>query len=423
MTDTIVALSSGRPPAAIGVVRVSGPGAFAAVGALVGALPEPRQAALRTLRDADGAVLDRALVLIFPGPPSATGEDLAELHCHGGRAVVAAVKAALIARAGVRAAEPGEFTRRALANGRIDLAEAEGLADLLAAETEAQRRVAVAAAEGQVSRAAGGWLAALAALAARVEAAIDYDEEDETRGVGDVREEVAALAAELDEVLAAPPVERLRDGVRVVIAGPPNSGKSTLINALAGREVAIVSPVAGTTRDRVEAAVQRDGLPFLLADTAGLTETSDPIEAIGVGLAREAIGAAEVLLWLGDDAPQGTGALWVHARCDVPGREVAPESAAAVSALHGFGVEVLWSAIAERARALLPRPDQLAINARQRGLVQKAHLALVEVMQTEDALIVAEQLRIAHRALAAIIGVDATEAMLDALFARFCLGK
>lgn len=422
MTDTIVALSSGRPPAAIGVIRVSGPAAFMAMRAVAGSLPEARRAGLRVLRDAAGAVLDRALVLCFPGPASTTGEDLAELHCHGGRAVTAAVEAALVAQAGVRAAEPGEFTRRALANGRIDLAEAEGLADLLAAETEAQRRAALLAAEGQVSGRVRGWLATLAALAARVEAAIDYDDEAETAGAGDARADVLVLAAELRIVLAAPPVERLRDGVTVVIAGPPNSGKSTLINALAEREVAIVSPIAGTTRDRVEAAVQRDGVSYLLSDTAGLTETVDPIEAIGVGLARAAMAAAEVLLWLGDDAPP-LGALWVHARCDLPEREQVSAGAVAVSAVTGFGISALWEQVAEQARALLPGVDQLAINARQRALVKQASEALSDAADEADALLLAEQLRLAHRALAAIIGVDATEAMLDTLFSRFCLGK
>ena len=423
MTDTIVALSSGRPPAAIGVIRVSGPAAYAAVRALAGALPKPRRAGLRVLRDANGAVLDRALVLTFPGPASATGEDVAELHCHGGRAVTAAVEAALVAQPGVRAAVPGEFTRRALANGRIDLAEAEGLADLLAAETEAQRRAALLAAEGQLSGKVHGWLATLAGLAARVEAAIDYDDEAETAGAGDVRAGVLTLAAELRVVLATPSVERLRDGVRVVIAGPPNSGKSTLINALAEREVAIVSPIAGTTRDRVEAAVQREGVSYLLSDTAGLTGTADPIEAIGVGLARAAMASADVLLWLGDDAPPMLQAVWVHARCDLPERQQVPPGAMAVSAINGVSVDTLWNQIAERSRALLPDLDQLAINARQRALVEQASEALSDAAGETDPLLLAEHLRIAHRALAAIIGIDATEAMLDALFSRFCLGK
>ena len=240
--NTIVALSSGRPPAAIAVVRVSGPGAFVAVTALAGQLPPARRASLRALRDGGGALLDRALVLIFPGPGSATGEDLVELHCHGGRAVTAAVIAALTACTDVREAEPGEFTRRALVNGRIDLAQAEGLADLLEAETQAQRRAALAASEGRVSSAVRGWMATLADLSARVEATLDHAEE------GDVGEEAALIAGvhadartlrdAMLAALAAPPVERVREGVRVVIGGPPNAGKSTLLNLLSGREAA-----------------------------------------------------------------------------------------------------------------------------------------------------------------------------------------
>ena len=217
--DTIVALSSGRPPAAIAVLRVSGPAAFAAATALAGALPRPRLASLRPLRDGAGALLDRALVLVFPGPHSATGEDLVELHCHGGVAVTVAVQTALFAL-GVRLAEPGEFTRRALLNGRLDLAQAEGLADLLEAETEDQRRAALAASEGLVSRAVRGWMSRLADLSARVEAVLDFAEEDdvgiEALTIGGVRADAVSLRREIDTVLARPPVERMRDGVRVV---------------------------------------------------------------------------------------------------------------------------------------------------------------------------------------------------------------
>ncbi|HET8613261.1 MAG TPA: tRNA uridine-5-carboxymethylaminomethyl(34) synthesis GTPase MnmE, partial [Sphingomonas sp.] len=218
--DTIYALSSGRPPAAIGIIRVSGPRAGDALARLAGSLPEPRRAALRLLRDEAGAALDRALALWFPGPESATGEDLAELHVHGGRAVIEAVLAAL-GRAGLRLAEPGEFTRRALFNGRIDLAEAEGLADLLSAETESQRREALARANGALSRKLEGWTQALLALAARIEAAIDYDDEVEAAAGEGVRDEARALTADIGRALAVPPAERLRDGLRVVIAGPP----------------------------------------------------------------------------------------------------------------------------------------------------------------------------------------------------------
>ena len=312
--DTIYAVSSGAPPAAIAVLRLSGAGAFAAVRALAGELPEPRRAALRALRQ-EGNLLDRALVLLFPGPDSATGEDVAELHVHGGRAVIRAVEAALAGMPGLREADPGEFTRRALANGRIDLSEAEGLGDLLAAETEFQRRAAIRSAEGAVRREVEGWTARLLAIAARAEAILDHSDEDDVEPDAQLHR-AAELAADIEAVVERAPVERLRDGIRIVLAGPPNAGKSTLLNALAGRDAAIVSPIAGTTRDRIEAPVVRDGLAYLLIDTAGLAEaTEDVIEAIGIERARAALAEADQVLWLGDD-PGPEGAIAIHARAD-----------------------------------------------------------------------------------------------------------
>ncbi len=422
--DTIVALSSGAPPAAIGIVRLSGPRAFAAAEALAGTLPPARQAAVRALRSAEGDVLDRALVLAFRGPATATGEDVVELHCHGGRAVVRAVEAALVAQPDVRRAEPGEFTRRALGTGRIDLAEAEGLADLLAAETEAQRRAAMASVEGAVSREVGGWTTRLLALAGQVEAALDFaDEADVTVDLDPVIADARALAADIARVLDNPPVERLRDGVRVVLAGAPNSGKSTLLNALAEREAAIVSPISGTTRDRIEVPVMRDGIAWLFTDTAGLLEASDdPIEAIGIGRAREAIAAADIVLWL-DDAPPPEGALAVHARADAPARAPAPAGRLAVSARTGEGMGALWAALAGRARTLLPRLDRLVLNARQRDLCRAAHDELAGLAPETDPLLVAEHLRRARIAFDRITGAADVEDMLDALFGRFCVGK
>ena len=423
MIDTIFALSSGAAPAGIGVIRVSGPHAFAAVARIAGSVPPARTARVRALRDADGALLDRALVLAFPGPATATGEDLAELHCHGGRAVIAAVLRVLGEQPGLRPALAGEFTRRALTNGRIDLAEAAGLADLLSADTERQRVAALAAAEGIVSQRVRGWLDRLAMLAALTEAQLDFaDEED----VGDdhmaaVRDGRRALAAELSAVLDAPPVERLRDGVQVVLAGPPNSGKSTLINLLSQREVAIVSPIAGTTRDRIEATVTRAGLVYVLTDTAGLTESIDPIERIGVSRAEGSIAAADLLLWLGDDAPPRPDALWVQARSDAPGRVVITGADVAVAQGDAVSIETLWRAIAARAEKLMPRGDAIAFRETERSICRIA-LAAIEQDET-DALIVAEQLRLAIRALGGILGVDATEVMLDTLFGRFCIGK
>lgn len=419
--DTIFALSSGRPPAAIAVMRVSGPRSLEVAAALAGRLPEARRAAFRALRDGEGRLLDRALVLAFLGPRSATGEDLVELHLHGGRAVVAAVEAALAAW-GLRRAEPGEFTRRALANGRVDLAQAEGLADLLAAETEAQRVQAIGAAEGAVSALVRGWTTRVLMLSAEVEALLDFSDEDDVEGdAAAVADGAETLRSEMAAVLARPPVERLRDGVRVVLAGPPNAGKSTLLNLLSGREAAIVSPVAGTTRDVVEVPIVREGTAYLLSDTAGLVEgTDDPIEAIGVDRARAAVGAADMVLWLGD-GPAPHRAIRVWARSDAPGRGRAPADAEVVTAAsRAETIEALWRVIARRAMDLLPSADVPALNRRQRELVGEA---VRELAGHPDPLVLAEHLRRARVLLARVTGEDATEAMLDALFGRFCIGK
>lgn len=429
MTETIFAVSSGAPPAAIAVMRVSGPGAVAVTTALAGTLPEPRRSGLRRLRDAAGATLDHALVLVFPGPHSATGEDLVELHLHGGRAVVAAVEGALAAQPGLRRAEPGEFTRRALAAGRIDLAEAEGLGDLLTAETETQRRAALAAADGVVSRQIAGWNARLLGLAARAEALLDFADEgdvgeDAATGAG-LAADAGMLADDMGAALANPPVERLRDGVRVVLAGAPNAGKSTLLNALIGRDAAIVSPIAGTTRDRIEASVIREGVAYVLTDTAGLAAaTDDPIEAIGIARARAAVAAADIVVLL--DAtivPTDAPVIAIHPRCDEPGRASAEEGRIAVSARTGVGLATLWTAIAEASGALLPRLDRLVLNQRQRDHVATAHAAVAEAVREQDLLLLAEHLRIARVALDRVTGASDTEAMLDALFERFCIGK
>lgn len=426
MSDTIFAVSSGQPPAAIAVIRVSGPAALAAAEALAGTLPLARTAGLRALRGDDGALLDRALALVFPGPATATGEDLVELHCHGGRAVVAAVASALSRQAGVRLAQPGEFTRRALANGRIDLAEAEGLADLLSAETEAQRVAALAATEGRLSRIVEEWLGQVAMLSARVEAMLDYaDEEDvasDDADLAEIRAAAIALGQQITDAAAVPPVERLRDGVRVVLAGPPNAGKSTLLNLLTEREAAIVSPIAGTTRDKIEAGVIRRGRSYLLIDTAGLTETNEPIEAIGVERATAAITSAELLVWLGDMSPPRADALWVHARADLPERRERPlATALAVSRNDDVSIEALWAAIERRCDLLLPRADALPMKQHQQRACTAAGQELLTY--SDDPLILAEHYRLASRGLASITGQDATEAMLEALFSRFCLGK
>jgi tRNA modification GTPase len=427
--DTIFAVSSGAPPAAIAVLRLSGPGAFAAAEALAGSLPEPRHAGLRALHDPrDGELLDRALLLCFRGPLSATGEDVVELHLHGGRAVVRAIESALGALPGLRAAEPGEFTRRALTNGRLDLSAAEGLGDLLMAETEAQRRVAVRTSEGAVRREVEGWTTQLLALSAQVEAVLDHGDEDDVANVDPLeglQERARHLADAIATVTSRPPVERLRDGLRVVLAGPPNAGKSTLLNALADRDAAIVSPIAGTTRDRIEVPVVREGVAYLLIDTAGLSDdTLDPIEAIGVDRARVALSEADIVLWLGEAAPQARpNTLWLYPRADAPNRLPAKGQDLSVSALDGTGLAELWDQLGALAVDLLPPPDVVALNARQRQLCERANAALERASLQHDPILYAEELRGARAALDAITGRASTENVLDALFARFCIGK
>ncbi len=426
--DTIFALSSGAPPAAIAVVRISGPGAFEAVRALAGQLPEPRRTSLRSLRDAEGGLLDEALVLVFPGPATATGEDLAELHLHGGRAVVRGVEAALLPIPGLRRAEPGEFTRRAFLNGRVDLNEAEGLADLLSAETEWQRRAAVQMAGGAFSKAVEGWREALLALSATTEALLDFSDESDVGGAENI--DISIRCIELHDAISAhhagPSAEKLREGLRVVIAGPPNSGKSTLLNALVAREAAIVSDIAGTTRDLIEVPVAFEGIPFLLTDTAGLRDgTDDAIESIGIERAEAAMAAADMILWLG---PEGKGPAHpklreIEAKADDPGHAGKSAAALGLSAKTGQGLAELTAWLTSMAQTLLPPPDSFAINRRQRALLSDATQSLLRASNAQDLLITAEELRQARLSLDALTGRACTEDMLDALFGRFCIGK
>ena len=423
---TIFALSSGRPPAAVAVVRISGPAAHDAARRLAGDLPETRRAALRTLTDPrDGAVIDEALLLRFDGPASATGEDVAEFHCHGGRAVVDALLAALGAIDGLRPAEPGEFTRRAFANGRIDLTEAEGLADLLEAETESQRRAALVLAGGGLRREVEQWRRRLVELSARAEAAIDYvgDEAETAIDEDQLRDEARELADELGDWLERPRAEILHDGVRVVVAGPPNVGKSSLVNVIAGSDRAIVTSVPGTTRDAIEVPLAIEGLPFVLVDTAGLRDSDDPVERIGIARATGELERADILLWLGEpgDAPDHRQLLPLHSRCDLAGREAAPEGSIAVSAVTGEGVGGLIVELATRARTLVVGDSQLALNRRQATLIEAAARAISQA--SPDLVTLAENLRHARLSFDRISGLAGVEEVLDALFGRFCLGK
>ena len=422
--DTIFALSSGRPPAAVSVVRVSGSVAHAAGRWLASSLPEPRFAAVRTLRDPDsGEPLDEALVLRFDGPASSTGEDVVEFHCHGGRAVVDAVLRGLGALEGMRPAEPGEFTRRAFENGRIDLTEAEGLADLIEAETESQRKAALALSEGGLRRQIENWQERLLAASAAAERAIDYDEDDEAVDPR-LSRECDALAAELRLWLERPRIERLKDGVRAVVAGSPNSGKSSLINAVAGEERAIVTEIPGTTRDHIEVPLSFAGVPILLTDTAGLRESSDPIEAIGVSRAERLIEGADILVWVGDsDPPEHPRIVQVQSKADLSGRELASGEAIAVSAKSGQGLPLLIDRVANLAKILLPAEDAIALNRRQAAHLEEAALALQSAAKATEPVLLGEELRIARIAFDRLTGRAGVEDVLDALFGRFCLGK
>ncbi|MBW8784464.1 MAG: tRNA uridine-5-carboxymethylaminomethyl(34) synthesis GTPase MnmE, partial [Novosphingobium sp.] len=378
MSDTIFALSSGAPPAAIAVVRVSGPKAGAALAVLAGRLPPPRRARSATLRNSAGEVLDRGLVLWLPGPDTATGEDTAELHCHGGRAVIAAVEQALAVLPGLRRAVPGEFTRRAFANGRIDLAEAEGLADLLAAETELQRASAMIIAGGAISKTVEAWREDLLAASAAVEAMLDFADEDDIVVLPiDFAFRLENLQSALRDWLARPRAETLRDGFRVVIGGPPNAGKSTLFNALVEEEAAITTPLAGTTRDLLSRPVAIAGVPFVFVDTAGLhDQTGDRIETIGIARARDALGRADLVLWLGAEGEGPAGAWEIEAQLDRPEhvRKQAPRHR--LSAHTGAGLDDLRADLLTLARDAMPQPGQAALNGRQHRLLSKAEGAL-----------------------------------------------
>lgn len=423
-SNTIYALASGRPPAAIAIIRVSGPAAHEAGRRLAGALPPPRMTAVRELRHpATGELLDRALAVRFDGPASSTGEDLVELHCHGGRAVTDSVLGALACIEGLRLANPGEFTRRAFENGRIDLTEAEGLADLLEAETESQRKAALALADGGLRRQIERWQHCLVGLSARAEAAIDYVEEGGEERNGGLSSDCDALASDLAIWLRRPRMEPLRDGVKVVVAGPPNAGKSSLVNAMTGIERVIVTDVPGTTRDHVEVPLSLDGIPIVLTDTAGVRDSSDTVEQIGIARARDQIVRADLLLWLGppDAAPAHPGLIRLHAQCDRRGP--APDGLLPVSALTGEGVLELLKRIAGLAQLLLPGEDMIALNRRQAALLADALEALTAAAATSDALLVAEHLRQARSAFDRLTGRVGMEDVLDALFGRFCLGK
>jgi tRNA modification GTPase len=451
--DTIFALSSGRPPAAIAVVRVSGPQAGAALRALIGKIPEPRQAALARVRDPQSQeVLDEALALWFPGPRSETGEDTAELQLHGGRAVIAAVLAALGRIAGCRPAEAGEFTRRAFENGRLDLIAVEGLADLIAAETPAQRRQAFRQLKGLIGDRAEAWRRTLIEALALVEARIDFADESDVPDdlVGPALASVTRLREEIAAALAdGRRGERLRDGIVIAIAGPPNAGKSTLLNRLARREAAIVSPFPGTTRDVIEVHMDLDGYPATLLDTAGVRQSDDPVEREGVRRAEERAQSADLVLWVTDASALGGAAgdkpkyapgsdVWVVAnKADLAGdklcesREPRPTAdrapTFAISALTGTGVDGLVAALSAHARGYFATTKSAIVTrARHRRALEETVAALDRCMAEGPSgreELIAEELRAAATTLGRLTGRVDVEDILDVIFRDFCIGK
>jgi tRNA modification GTPase len=437
--DTIFAMATAPGRAAIAVCRISGPATRGAVMRLAGRVPAPRHAQRsRLVQPASGEAIDEGLVLFFPAPRSYTGEDCAELQVHGGIAIARALIAAL-GSVGLRPAEPGEFTRRAFLNGKLDLAQAEGVADLVDAETEFQRRQAFRQLDGHLSRQVENWRRTLVGLGARLEAELDFSDEGDVAElmtsnivIDDVRQLSEEMRASLGRACSG---ERLRDGLRVVIAGAPNAGKSTLLNALARREVAIVSEHPGTTRDALEVHLDLGGFPIVATDTAGLRESEDPIEQIGVERALARAVEADLVLWLVEPNPanspppslQGLADVWMIAtKCDMQSRTVAGANLA-ISALTGAGLQQLQQELERFAHDRLEVAGELPALTRERH--RQALAAAVEALdrlQAEPHLppeLVAEEIRLAQSAVGRIAGRVDVEDVLGEIFGRFCIGK
>ncbi|MXQ11827.1 tRNA uridine-5-carboxymethylaminomethyl(34) synthesis GTPase MnmE [Microvirga makkahensis] len=432
--DTIFATASGHGRAAVCIVRISGPQSWTILNTLGGSVPEPRRAAVRILREpGSGEPLDQALILWMPGPRSFTGEDQAELHIHGGLATRAAVLKVLGTIPDCRPAEAGEFTRRAFLNGRMDLSQVEGLADVIDAETEAQRRQAMLQLEGRLGDTAERWREEILQALALLEASLDFSDE------GDVPEDLEAdilqrldrLHVEIGRALANRSGERLREGFTVVLAGPPNAGKSTLLNALARRDVAIVSPIAGTTRDVIEVHCDLGGLPVVVVDTAGLRESGDLIEQEGVSRARARAQDADLVLWLvppeGEetDPPAARRLLRVGTKADVSRDR--DDCDLVISASTGEGLADLITALEHEAETALGQGDALLTRERHRRALERAHHSLAAgraLLETGGPIeLAAEEARLASRAVGEITGRVDVEDVLDRLFSSFCIGK
>jgi tRNA modification GTPase len=451
--STIFALSSGQPPAAIAVVRICGPQTRAALEKLIDCVPEPRRAALARVRDsAGGEVIDEALALWFPGPRSETGEDMAELQLHGGRAIIAAVLEALGKIEGCRPAEPGEFTRRAFENGRLDLTAVEGLADLIAADTRAQRRQAFCQLKGLIGDRAEAWRRQIIEALALVEARIDFSDEADVPEnlVGPALHVAQQLRDEIAAKLAASGhAERLRDGLVVAIAGPPNAGKSTLFNRLARREAAIVSPFPGTTRDVIEVYLDLAGYPVTLLDTAGIRDSDDPVEQEGVRRARARAKSADLVLWVNDVAAFGlvteddeetalrSGYWLVNNKVDLAEDELGQRTefrfgggaakTFTISATTGTGIDGLIEALRAFASDFFASTEApVTTRARHRAALERTVAAIDRALSEGESgreEVVAEELRLAATELGRLTGRVDVEDILDVIFRDFCIGK
>lgn len=435
--DSIVALSSGNPPSGVAVIRMSGPASRFVVETIASVLPEPRVAELRALRNAAGEILDQGLVLWFPAPNSFTGEDCAEFQVHGGRAVVAAILNVLTRFDDVRLAAAGEFSRRALENDKLDLTEIEGLADLVCADTEAQRKQAVAHASGKLGARIEGWRERLVHIRAMIEANFDFSDEDDIPG--DESEKALALVAPLlDDICSFLDDQRageiVRDGLQVVLLGRPNAGKSSLLNALAQRDVAIVTEEAGTTRDLIEVRLDLDGYAVHLVDTAGIRATDSIVEAEGIRRAEERARQADVVLWLADVAAEGwqdqlsddaavmpAGSVVVYAKDDK-----GQHGALGISVRRPGGLDGLIDVLGDELALVSANGESLTVSRhRQRAALEDCatHLEMVSCNGDLRSDLAAEHLRDAAHALGRITGRVDVEHLLDVIFSEFCVGK
>jgi tRNA modification GTPase len=434
--DTIYALSSGAPPAGVAVIRVSGSAVRALLGTLMGGVPEPRQAQLRSIRSRNGDLIDRAIVLYFPAPHSFTGEDCCEFQLHGGRAVINAMLVTL-GECGLRHAEAGEFSRRAFDNGKLDLVEIEGLADLISAETEMQRRLAMQQSNGTLSGLYQSWMQQLTRARALIEAELDFPDEDDIPGaVSDrvwkmIEDMLVDIKQHLDGGKAA---EIIRDGFKVVIAGRPNAGKSSLMNALAKRDVAIVTEIPGTTRDLIGIDLDLGGYLVHLVDTAGLRETEDTVEAEGVRRARASLAGADLVLLLKDALDTGPAeqidvnaeVVNIRTKVDLVRDAIADSDTIDISSVSGVGIDSLTKRISESVAKKTVNPGQAMVARRRQIALLTEVVDLLHACMRNEHLVVelkAEYLRQASHVLGKLTGFVDTEDLLDVIFSEFCIGK